>query len=51
MRIFFLIGRVEEWLGEIFSGGGKRYEDSFSHENRLKKVFLYRSGWIVISSL
>lgn len=32
MRIYSLIGRVEEWLGEIFSGLGKWYEDGFLHQ-------------------
>ena len=40
-----------EWLGEIFSGVGKRYDDRKYHENRLKKKVLCRSVYIVISSL
>lgn len=35
MRIYSLIGRVEEWLARIFSGMGKRYEDGFSHQKWL----------------
>ena len=40
-----------EWLGEIFSGVGKRYDDSFLHKNGLEKMVLCRRGWIGISSL
>lgn len=40
-----------EWLGEIFSWSGKRYEDWKIHKNGLEKMFLCRSGWIVIPSL
>lgn len=31
MRIYFLIGRVEEWLGEIFSGIKMGYDDGIVH--------------------
>lgn len=40
-----------EWLAEIFSGMGKRYDDSFLHQKWLNQVFLCRSVCIVISSL
>lgn len=40
-----------EWLGEIFSGIGKRYKDRFLHQKWLKKMFLCRSVCIVISLL
>ena len=40
-----------EWLGEIFRGVGKRYDDREIHENGLEKMFLCRSICIVISSL
>lgn len=51
MRIYSLIGRVEEWLDEIFSWLGKRYKNRFLHQKWLNLVFLCRRGWIVISSL
>lgn len=51
MRIYSLIGRVEEWLASRISWLGKRYDDRKYHENRLKKKVLCRSVYIVISSL
>lgn len=35
MRIFFLIGRVEEWLAERISWLGMRYKDCFLHQKWL----------------
>ncbi len=40
-----------EWLLSKISWLMKRYNDRKIHENELEKVFLYRSGWIVITSL
>lgn len=35
MRIYSLIGRVEEWLGEKISWLSKRYDGRFLHQNWL----------------
>lgn len=51
MRIYFLIGRVEEWLAKKISWLEMRYSDRKIHENGLEKVLLCRSVHIVISSL
>ena len=51
MRIYSLIGRVEEWLASRISWLGKRYKGKKIHENELEKVFLCRSVCIVITSL
>ena len=40
-----------EWLASRISWLGKRYDDQEIHKNRIEKVFLCRSGCIVISSL
>ena len=51
MRIYFLIGRVEEWLAIRISWVEMRYKDGKTHENGLEKMFLCRKACIVISSL
>lgn len=44
-------GFGEKWLGEIFSGVGKRYKDRKTHENGWEKMIFCRSVCIVITSL
>ena len=51
MRIYSLLGRVEEWLAERISWLGERYSDREIHKNGLEKKFSCRSVWIVITSL
>lgn len=51
MRIYSLIGRVEEWLPSRISWLERRYGDREIHENGVEKVFLCRSVCIVITSL